>query len=214
MQLAQLPINEQVAHFRDTLSRNRTLAEVLTRASAMNLPEWYLVSGCLFQTIWNVITGQPPEAGIADYDLIYFDSTDLSWEAEDKVIQAGHKIFVDLPAPVQIRNQARVHLWYEQKHGIPCPQHKSAEAVIDTFPSTSACLGVRLLLNGEWRIYAPHGFSDVFSLVVRPNTVLAPAYVYKAKTARWHSQWPALTILPWPYQPLEESEIKNCAPPT
>jgi hypothetical protein len=34
-----------------------------------------------------------PEAGILDYDLAYFDASDLSWEAEDAVIRAGNEIF-------------------------------------------------------------------------------------------------------------------------
>jgi hypothetical protein len=71
--------------------------------------------------VWNVVTGQPPESGIFDYDLAYFDSSDLSWHAEDAIIQEGCRLFGDLPAPVQIRNQARVHLWYEQKFGVACP---------------------------------------------------------------------------------------------
>ena len=50
------------------------------------LPEWYLVAGCLYQTVWNIVTGQPPESGILDYDLVYYDSSDLSWHAEDAVI--------------------------------------------------------------------------------------------------------------------------------
>src|ERR1035438_1386664 len=37
------------------------------------------------------------------------DNSDLSWHAEDAVIQEGCQLFRDLPAPVQIRNQARVH---------------------------------------------------------------------------------------------------------
>jgi hypothetical protein len=57
-------------------------------AAALDLPGWYLVAGCLYQTVWNVATGQPPEAGILDYDLAYFDDSDRSWEAEDTVIQA------------------------------------------------------------------------------------------------------------------------------
>jgi len=100
--------------------------------------------------------------------------------------------------PVQIRNQARVHLWYEQKFGSPCPPHESAEAAIDTFEATTACLGVRLQPGGRWRIYAPHVLSDVFSLVVRPNCALAPRHVYQAKTTRWRRQWPSLTVVPWP----------------
>ena len=115
----RLPVDEQVAAFQAVLLRNQTLAEVLARAAVLGLPGWYLVAGCLYQTVWNVVTGQPPEAGILDYDLAYFDASDLSWQAEDAVIQAGQKVFGDLPAPVQIRNQARVHLWYEEKFGTP-----------------------------------------------------------------------------------------------
>lgn len=201
MRPGQLPVDQQVAQFRAALRRNRTLTEVLAGASAMGLPSWYLVAGCLYQTVWNVVTGKPPETGIVDYDLAYFDSSDLSWDAEDAIIEAGHQIFAGLPAPVQIRNQARVHLWYEQKFGVPCRPHESAEAAIDTFEATTACLGVRLESGDRWRIYAPHGLADVFNLVVRPNPVLAPAHVYRDKVARWRQQWPGLTVLPWPEGP-------------
>ncbi|HXP20772.1 MAG TPA: nucleotidyltransferase family protein [Streptosporangiaceae bacterium] len=211
MRIGQLPVDQQVEHFRAGLSRNRTLTEVLGRAAGMELPGWYLTAGCLYQTIWNVVTGQPPEAGILDYDLGYFDSSDLSWEAEDAVIRAGDKIFHHLPVPVQIRNQARVHLWYEQKFGVPCPPHESAEAAIDTFEATTACLGIRLDSEGTWRIYAPHGFADVFNLVVRPNPVLAPRNVYEAKTRRWRRQWPTLMVLPWP-EPADDAQAGACLP--
>src|SRR5689334_21457198 len=198
MRAGQLPIDDQVIRFKAALGRNPALTEVLARAGAMDLPGWYLVAGCLYQTVWNVVTGQPAEAGIVDYDLAYFDDSDLSWEAEDEVILAGNAIFAGLPAPVQIRNQARVHLWYEEKFGTPCPPHQSTEAAIDTYEATTACLGVRAEPGGRWRVYAPHGLSDVFDLVVRPNPVLAPAGVYRAKAERWRRQWPALTVLPWP----------------
>ena len=198
MRAGQLPLDEQMNCLRAALDLNRTLGEVLSGAAAMNLPGWYLVAGCLYQTVWNVITGQPPEAGILDYDLVYFDASDLSWEAEDAVIRAGNEVFAGLAAPVQIRNQARVHLWYAQKFGTPCPPHDSTEAAIDTFEATNACLGVRLEPGGRWRVYAPHGLGDVFNLVVRPNPVLAPRHVYQAKTTRWQREWPSLSVLPWP----------------
>jgi len=164
----------------------------------MDLPGWYLVAGCLSQTVWNVVTGQAPEAGILDYDLVYFDGSDLSWDGEDAVIRTGETVFAGLPAPVQIRNQARVHLWYEEKFGRPCPPHESTEAAIDTYEATTACLGVRVEADLQWRIYAPYGLADVFNLVVRPNPVLAPRHVYEAKTARWKRQWPTLSIMSWP----------------
>ena len=48
------------------LTRNPTLVEVLGRAAALALPDWYLVAGCLYQTVWNVVTGQAPESGIIE----------------------------------------------------------------------------------------------------------------------------------------------------
>jgi hypothetical protein len=197
MRIGRLPVDDQLRHFQAALARNPTLTDVLARAAVLALPGWYLVAGCLYQTVWNVVTGQPPEAGILDYDLAYFEACDLSWAAEDAVIQAGDKMFGGLAAPVQIRNQARVHLWYEQKYGSPCPPHESTEAAIDSFEALVACLGVRLEPDGRWRVYAPHGLADVFNLVARPNPVLAPRHVYEAKVSRWRQQWPTLTALPW-----------------
>jgi uncharacterized protein len=210
MHAGRLPLDEQAALLGTTLARNDTLTEVLARALALDLPNWYLVAGCLYQTVWNVVTGQPAEAGILDYDLAYFDGSDLSWAAEDVAIQAGNGIFAGLPAPVQIRNQARVHLWYEPKFGLPCTPHQSTEAAIDTYEATAACLGVRLQANGQLRIYAPYGLSDVFNLVVRPNPVLAPRHVYQTKTARWRRQWPGLTVLPWPVLQQDDPGAEDC----
>ncbi|WP_434448446.1 nucleotidyltransferase family protein [Lentzea sp. E54] len=194
MELGRLPVDEQIEALREVLSHNTVLTDVLTEAAELDLPGWYLTAGCVVQTVWNVVTGHPAADGIVDYDLFYFDASDLSWEAEDAVIQAGRTRFAG--APVEIRNEARVHLWYEQKFGVPCPPHSSTEAAIDSFAATTCCVGVRVDRDGRWHVYAPHGLSDVFNLVVRPNPVQAPRHVYETKTSRWRRQWPALTVLP------------------
>jgi hypothetical protein len=180
------------------LSRNDVLMGVLDRAATLDLPDWYVTAGCLYQTVWNVVTGRPPAHGIKDYDIFYFDDSDLSLERENAVSAAGREIFAGLPAELDIRNEARVHLWYEEKFGVPCPPHDSTEAAIDSFAATTCCLGIRLEAGHQWRVYAPHGLSDVFNLVVRPNPVLAPRSVYETKAARWRKHWPELTILEWP----------------
>ena len=198
MQSGRLPVDEQLAAFRAALARNEVLTEVLARAAKLDLPGWYLTAGCLFQTVWNVVTGRPPTAGIKDYDLFYFDESDLGWDAENEAIQHGAELFGGLPAEVEIRNEARVHLWYEQRFGVPCAPYTSTEHAIDTFPATTCCLGVRLEGHDRWRVYAPHGLADVFNLVVRPNPVQAPGHIYETKARRWREHWPALTVLPWP----------------
>ncbi|MET8784310.1 nucleotidyltransferase family protein [Streptomyces sp. NPDC004589] len=199
--IGRLPLDEQLATLKSLLSRNEILLEVLERSASLALPGWYVTAGCLFQTVWNVVTDRPPTSGIKDYDVFYFDSSDLSWEAEDAVITAGAEAFAGLPAEVEIRNEARVHLWYEQKFGVACAPYPSTEAAIDCFAATTCCLGVRLEPGGRWRVYAPHGLSDVFNLVVRPNPVLAPRKVYESKSARWRRHWPELTVLDWPAEP-------------
>ena len=47
------------------------------------LPDAWLVSGCLVQTVWNVLTGRAVDYGISDYDVFYFDP-DTSWAARGR----------------------------------------------------------------------------------------------------------------------------------
>lgn len=164
------------------------------------LPDWYLAAGCLFQTVWNVLDGHDPARGINDYDLIYCDARDLSWEAEDVVIRRCAEAFSDLPIEVEVRNQARVHLWYEDHFGVPCPPLRSSADAIDRYAAHACRVGVRLS-EGRCDVYAPAGFDDLFDMVLRPNTVIAPRRVYEAKATRWLGLWTRLRVLPWPDEP-------------
>jgi DNA-binding SARP family transcriptional activator len=196
-QPGHLPIDRQIVALRQTLSSNELLLEIMRRISRLKLPNWYVVAGGIVQTVWNVLTGRPVGAGIRDYDVIYHDPRDLSRAAEDDVISRAALLFSDLDAVVEVGNQARVHLWYEQRFGVPCAPYPCTEAAIDTFPAQTTCVGVHLD-GAEWKVYAPYGLSDMFNLVVRPNPILAPAAVYADKTRRWQRIWPELTVLPWP----------------
>lgn len=129
--IGRLPLDEQLAALKSALSRNEVLLEVLHRTAGLELPDWYLTAGCLFQTVWNVATDRDPTFGIKDYDVFYFDDQDLSWEAEDAVTKAADEVFAGLLAEVEVRNEARVHLWYEQKFGVVCPPHLSTTSGCD-----------------------------------------------------------------------------------
>jgi hypothetical protein len=175
---------------------NPVVVEVLARADALDLPGWCLTSGCLFQTVWNGLAGHEPTRGIRDYDLFYFDERDLSWEAEDEVIRRAATAFAGCGGEVEVRNEARVHLWYEQRFGVPCPPHPDTESAIDCFAATACCIGLRTI-GCSHHVYAPFGFDDMFGFVLRPNKRLAPRSVYEAKAARWVELWPQLTVLDW-----------------
>ena len=191
-------MSEDKTRFVEAILANPINAVILERMPLLNLSDCWLVSGGLFQTVWNVQTDRAPTYGIKDYDLFYFDSSDLSWEAEDVVIKTCDETFQDLHAEIQIRNQARVHLWYEEKFGAPYPKLKSSCDGIDHFVSPSNMYGIRSGTEGGFDVYAPFGFDDAFDLVARPNPDSAMiAHVYEKKTARWKNLWPELTVIPF-----------------
>ncbi len=175
---------------------NPTNAVLLASLNDATLPNWYLTAGCVCQTMWNRLTGRDPAYGICDYDVFYFESTDLSYEAEDAAIR-GALDGIETGADVQIRNQARVHLWYQDHFGVPCAQFMSVEAGIGQFLTLSTAASVRRNSNGAFEVYAPDGLDDVFSLTVRPRFVPGRQHLYEAKAAAWRARWPELTILPW-----------------
>jgi hypothetical protein len=195
--------------FLDAVLRNPRVREVLARADTLALRDWYLAAGCLFQTVWNVLDGRDPEHGINDYDLIYHDDSDLSWDAEDAVIRRCAEAFGDLGVEVEVRNQARVHLWYEDHFGVPYPPLRSSAEAVDRYAAHACRVALRpsTASAGGYEVYAPSGFDDLFAFVVRPNPVVAPRAVYEAKSARWAALWPRLTVLPWPEDPQAEDAV-------
>ena len=171
---------------------NRTILE---RLPLLDLDDSWLVSGALFQTAWNVLTDRPPNHGIRDYDVFYFDE-DTSWNAEDATIRRGHEVFAGVDAKIEIRNQARVHLWHPQKFGVPYPPLANACEGIDRFLMHNAQVGIRPR-GAAFEVYAPQGFSDIAAMIVRPNkTANFRADLYLEKASRWKASWPELTILP------------------
>ena len=91
------------------------------------------------------------------------------------MIRAGGKLFADLPMPVEIRNEARVHLWYADHFGSPAPPFRDCRDAIDHFAAVCCCYGVTAGADGEVRVYAPHGYDDLFAMVGAPTAGWRPA---------------------------------------
>jgi hypothetical protein len=178
------------------LQQNRSLWEILCRFDELALPDVWLVAGAVAQTVWNLCLGRPAELGIKDVDLVYFDATDLSPEAEAAQEQRLRRQFKDLAVQLDVKNEARVHLWYHRTFGYAIPPYSSSKAAIDTFPTTATSIGVRRCVD-RFECYAPFGLEDLFALAVRPNKAQVTAAIYEAKLARWREQWPQLTYLAW-----------------
>ena len=165
-------------------------------ARDLDLPDWWIVSGAIYQQVWNHLTDRPDMHGVNDIDLFYFDP-DTSYEAEDAVIRRASPRFAPSP-PVEIRNQARVHLWYEQHFGTAYPPLTNCREAIDRFACRTHCVGLRLLDDDSFTLYAPFGLDDIFAMRITPNPDRDNRRTHETKAARQKAIWPELEIIPWP----------------
>lgn len=190
----------QLQRLQAIIQADPELMRLLLRLRRLDLPQWRLVAGCIYQTVWNVLTGRPRGTGIQDYDVAYFDAADLSWEAEDAVISRVTVATADCAGPVQVRNQARVHLWFADRFGLGYPPLASADEALRRYASVVHAVGVRLEPDGRLDIAAPFGLDDLFAMVIRPNPVLDNAESHQRKAARVQRIWPEVTIVAWPHR--------------
>jgi len=171
------------------------LMRVLEITRDLDLPDWRIVSGAVYQTVWNALTGREPDYGVKDYDLFYFDASDLSYEAEDVVIKRAAAAFPpDLSPLVEVRNQARVHLWFEAHFGESyAPLSCSDEAVL-RFVAPAFAVGVRLERDGRLDILAPFGLDDLFAMTLRPNPKRPLAKGWAAVSRGILTRWPEAIV--------------------
>lgn len=166
-------------------------AEIISRLPSLRLNQCLLTAGCLFQAVWNHQANKPAAWGIKDYDVFYFDN-DLSWEAENEVIQTAQQLFQDLGVNVEVKNQARVHLWYNERFGRPYPQLQSATDGVDRYLIAGTCIALDAE-SGE--LYAPYGLADTEHGVLRINPKNAQPDLFEQKAKSYQARWPWLKIL-------------------
>jgi uncharacterized protein len=170
------------------------LMRVLSVARHLCLSDWLVFSGAVYQPVLNHLTGRPLDYGIKDYDLGYFDMSDLSYEAEDEVIRRVKAAFEEpLRSAVEVRNQARVHLWFEAKFGEPYTPLSCTAQALQRFASATFAVGVRLESDDRLHIEAPFGLADLFSLRLRPNPRRKTVGFVRA-SADVRRRWPEVVV--------------------
>ena len=186
----------QVAQLDHILSQNKLLHDIIQKMVNVGLSNYYIGAGCIAQTVWNYQSGFELMHGISDVDIVYYDNADLSYEAEDAVIKRIKQVIEPCVVPVDIKNQARVHLWYKQHNGFDIAPYDSVESAINTWPTTATAIGVRMEREGL-KTYAPFGLDDLFDMAVKPNKTLITEEIYMHKVKKWSKKWPLLTITQW-----------------
>ncbi len=187
----------QIGCLKRLLGGNATVREILRRAPSLNLPNWYLGAGCIAQTVWNAFHGFEPTFGIKDYDLVFFEPSDLSPDAEAAQAERAKDLLKDLDARVDVKNEARVHLWYADRFGYAISPYESVEHAINTWPTTATSIGVRTKGDESLIIYAPFGLNDLLGMIVRANKAQITQTIYEEKAQRWLALWPRLRKIEW-----------------
>ena len=181
----------------ECLRQNVCVRQVLENTAVVGLKNWYVGAGAICQTIWNIKHGNKAEKHIKDIDLVYFDRSDLAAAGEQVIRERVQNTFSHLTIPIDVTNQARVHLWYADEFGFETNPYQSSEDAIDSWPTTASAIGVRQNTNSKFEVYAPFGLADMGAMIVRPNKRLVTKAIYESKAMKWKQLWPMLTVINW-----------------
>ena len=191
--------DKQQTSLKNILQKNTQFMKVLVFLQSIKVPYFYIGGGCVPQIVWNYYHQFDLNNGIKDFDIVYFDSQNLSTKNEEYLQKRINKRFQNHLTSLEVVNEARTHLWYEKDFGKKIPPYVSTEDAIFSFPTTASAIGATLDKNKNLKIFAPHGLSDLFGLIVRANKIQVSKDIFESKAKRWQTIWPKLTIIPWNY---------------
>lgn len=192
-------IYEQNKIFISILKHNKELMEILDYVSKLKLPNFYIASGAIFQTIWNYYDGKDLNFGIKDIDIIYYNNADLTVEKDLEYYKIINKYAKSkhFDYEIDVSNEARMHLWKKNHENKNIDQYKNSEDAIAQWLATVQSIGLTKV-NGDIRVYAPYGLSDIFSKTIRPIKHKGNSKeLYDKKVASWQQRFSDLKIIPW-----------------
>jgi hypothetical protein len=178
-----------VQQIADIIAQDPVGMKQLRAVRSLGLPDWCIAAGFVRNRVWDHLHGIAPPRPTVDIDVLYYDAGDLSKEVEQA---CEARLNALEPAPWQVRNQARMHIW----KGLP--QHKSTSDAMIYWLETVTAVGVRLEADNSLTVVAPLGADDLLGLVCRPTTFGRTQLAdYEARIARkgWRALWPKVRFL-------------------
>lgn len=192
-------LKEQNDMFIYILKKNKDLMSILDYIYELELPNFYIAAGSVFQTIWNYYDNKPLNSEIKDIDIIYYDANNLSKEDEEKIEDkiVTHFKELNINYEFDVHNEARMHLWKKSNENKNIDQYKNSEDSIDKWIATVHSIGITKE-NDEIKVYAPYGLSDIFSRTIRPIKHKDNSKeLYEKKVKSWSSRFNNLKIVEW-----------------
>ncbi len=173
----------------DIIAQDPVGMKQLRAARTLGLPDWCIAAGFVRNRVWDHLHGISPPRPPADIDVLYYDKANLSKETEQEFEARLNAL---LPAPWQVRNQARMHVWKN------LPQHKSSADSMIYWLETVTAVGVRLEDDDRLTVIAPLGTDDLLGLCCRPTDfgrVRLDEYEARIASKGWRTLWPKVRFL-------------------
>lgn len=179
---------------RDLVQSNPELIGILEAVRDVDPPDWVVGSGIIRDLVWDFLHGRDGRLDFKDVDVAFFDPANLAQERDEEI---AARLRAWLPEVAwDVKNQASVHLWFEQRFGYPAEPLTSITDAVATWPETAVCVGVTLLWDGRIEIVAPMGLEDLFGLTLRrnPRRVTVEEYLRRIERKRVSERWPLVRI--------------------
>ncbi|WP_425445155.1 nucleotidyltransferase family protein [Virgibacillus subterraneus] len=170
-----------------SIEADEWMMNILKAAQQLQLPDWWICAGFVRSKVWDVLHGFDERTVIPDIDVVYFDEGTIDEAEEKRLEKVLHEIMPQVPWSV--KNEARMHVRNNMD------PYSSTEDAIRKFPETATALGVKLNLDGDLILIAPHGVDDVLNMVVRPtpyfteSAELLKIYKHRVVEKNWSRRW-------------------------
>jgi hypothetical protein len=183
------------AQLRRIVAENEEFIAMLRAVRRVAPPDWCIGGGTIRALAWDSLHSRSGWQVPKDIDIPYFDSNDLSQDAERAYEAQLRELNPALPWDVS--NQARVHLWYGEYFGYEVPPFPSIQEAVATWSEYAHCVSVRLAQDDHIDIVAPFGLEDLFSMTIRRNPARISRADYRARTEskRYAERWPRVTVI-------------------
>ena len=171
------------------------LLGVLEAARDCALPDWLVGAGVIRDLVWDHLHGYRERTPARDVDLVFFDPHDVSPERDRRAEDALRTSRPDVAWDAT--NQAAVHLWYEQRFGVPAEPLTSSADGVGTWPETATSVAVRLNEDDSLDIVAPCGLDDLFAMVLRRNPRRVTPQIFQRRLVEMRilERWPNVRVV-------------------
>ncbi|MDB5768773.1 MAG: hypothetical protein JWQ61_3587 [Collimonas fungivorans] len=163
---------------------------ILALVHSLRLPDCWIAAGFVRNAVWDFLHGQTPSPPSGDVDVIWFDPSQQSADADLQIENSLKSL--DASIEWSVKNQRRMHV----RNG-DAP-YQSASDAMRFWPETATAVAVRYADGNGPEIAAPFGLDDLYSAIVRPTPCFVDAkraqFDDRLRSKNWLSRWPLLRV--------------------